>query len=109
MKEFKKPHPRRLPRQLKPFMGVSQIILSHELQTRQVDVEVITLDRPGLLVQIADVFTEFELAVHSAKIVTLGERAEDIFSISTKGSDRLQDPAFCQQLCDALQHRLDTV
>lgn len=109
MKAFKKPHPRRLPRQLKPFMGVSQIILSHELHTRQVDVEVITLDRPGLLVQIADVFTEFELAVHSAKIVTLGERAEDIFSISTKGSDRLQDPIFCQQLCDALQQRLDTV
>jgi [protein-PII] uridylyltransferase len=109
MQTFKKPHPKRLPRQLKPFMGVSQIILSHELQTRQVDVEVITLDRPGLLVQIADVFTEFELAVHSAKIVTLGERAEDIFSISTKGSNRLQDPAFCQQLSDALQQRLDTV
>lgn len=109
MQDFKKPNPRRLPRQLKPFRSTSQIILSNDVHTQQMEVEVITLDRPGLLVQIAGVFADFALAVHSAKIVTLGERAEDIFSISNKDAYRLQNAEFCQQLCTALQQQLDSI
>lgn len=39
-------------------------------------------DRPGLLYSIACVLAEYELSVHTARIVTLGERVEDVFVIS---------------------------
>lgn len=41
-------------------------------------------DQPGLLSRIAQILARFEVAVHSAKISTLGERAEDTFLISGK-------------------------
>jgi [protein-PII] uridylyltransferase len=39
-------------------------------------------DRLGLLYSIARVLAEHELNVHTAKVLTLGERAEDVFLIS---------------------------
>jgi [protein-PII] uridylyltransferase len=39
-------------------------------------------DRPGLLYAIALVFSKYRLDLHTAKIVTLGERAEDVFLVS---------------------------
>ena len=39
-------------------------------------------DRPGLLYAIACVFSKYQVDLHTAKIVTLGERAEDVFVVS---------------------------
>lgn len=39
-------------------------------------------DRPGLLYSLARVLSESEVSVHTARIVTLGERVEDVFVIS---------------------------
>jgi [protein-PII] uridylyltransferase len=39
-------------------------------------------DRPGLLYGIARVFSAYHVDLHTAKIVTLGERAEDVFVVS---------------------------
>ena len=39
-------------------------------------------DRPGLLYSVARVLVNYHIDVHSAKINTLGERAEDVFLIS---------------------------
>jgi [protein-PII] uridylyltransferase len=39
-------------------------------------------DRPGLLYGIARVFNRYHVDLHTAKIVTLGERAEDVFVVS---------------------------
>ncbi|MBV8680500.1 MAG: ACT domain-containing protein, partial [Aquitalea sp.] len=39
-------------------------------------------DRPGLLARIAKVLADYHLSVQSAKIMTLGSRAEDSFLIS---------------------------
>ena len=39
-------------------------------------------DRLGLLYSIARVLTRHNLNVHTAKVFTLGERAEDVFLIS---------------------------
>lgn len=44
----------------------------------------ITKDRPALLAKVGQVFSKLGVAVHGAKITTLGERAEDIFYISDK-------------------------
>jgi [protein-PII] uridylyltransferase len=65
-------------------------------------------DRPGLLSQIAQVLLQHRIHLHTAKIATLGERAEDTFLIAGealhdgKGILRLETDLF-QQL--QTQHR----
>jgi [protein-PII] uridylyltransferase len=53
---------------------------------------VIGTDRIGLLYSIARVLARHEINVHSAKILTLGERAEDVFLVSGEnlGSEKSQ-------------------
>jgi len=46
-------------------------------------VEIIALDRPGLLSNIAQVFQQEKINIHSAKITTFGEKVDDVFTIST--------------------------
>jgi [protein-PII] uridylyltransferase len=43
---------------------------------------VVANDRPGLLYAIANVLTKYRVNLHTAKIMTLGERVEDVFLIS---------------------------
>ena len=43
---------------------------------------VIAGDRPGLLSRIARVLTAYDVNLHTAKINTLGSRAEDVFLVS---------------------------
>jgi len=44
----------------------------------------VTPDRPGLLALISRVFLSHHIYLHNAKIATAGEKAEDMFFISTK-------------------------
>lgn len=43
---------------------------------------VVATDRPGLLADLAHTFTEFNVSLQMAKVMTLGERVEDVFVIS---------------------------
>ena len=44
--------------------------------------EIIATDRPGLLGDMAKVFVEYGLEIHTAKVMTLGDRVEDVFVLS---------------------------
>ncbi|MFQ3209493.1 MAG: [protein-PII] uridylyltransferase [Colwellia sp.] len=52
-------------------------------------IEIIALDRPGLLSNIAQVFQHERINIHSAKITTFGEKADDVFTISSAENDAL--------------------
>jgi [protein-PII] uridylyltransferase len=52
-------------------------------------IEIIALDRPGLLSNIGQVFQQEKINIHSAKITTFGEKADDVFTISTVDNDAL--------------------
>ena len=52
-------------------------------------IEIIALDRPGLLSNIGQIFQEEQINIHSAKITTFGEKADDVFTISTVDNDAL--------------------
>ncbi len=52
-------------------------------------IEIIALDRPGLLSNISQVFLEAQVNIHSAKITTFGEKADDVFTISSAENDAL--------------------
>ena len=43
---------------------------------------VVATDRAGLLADLAQVFVQFGIAIETAKVMTLGERVEDVFVIS---------------------------
>ena len=44
--------------------------------------EIVALDHPGLLAKFAQVFQQCEINIHTAKITTFGEKAEDVFTVS---------------------------
>ena len=44
--------------------------------------EIVALDHPGLLAKFAQVFQQCEIDIHTAKITTFGEKAEDVFTVS---------------------------
>lgn len=52
-------------------------------------VELEALDAPGLLAKIGELFVELEFNLHMAKISTIGERAEDLFIVSSKDNAQL--------------------
>jgi [protein-PII] uridylyltransferase len=52
-------------------------------------------DRPGILYSIAYIFKTLKIRLHSARVVTLGERLEDVFIIS---SAQLSNPSHMAQL-----------
>ena len=58
-------------------------------------------DRPGLLSTVGQTFIEFKINIETAKILTIGERAEDVFYIVDENNKLLSD-----QVCDQLRERL---
>jgi [protein-PII] uridylyltransferase len=93
-------------REVKPFkfpLRVSFIKISSKTKTM---IEIIALDRPGLLGNIAQVFQQLGINIHSAKITTFGEKADDVFTISTNENMALTDDEK-QQLADKLTQEID--
>jgi [protein-PII] uridylyltransferase len=71
----------RISRQLKHFPLTPQIQIFPDDKGTHYILEVVAGDRPGLLARIAYVLAKANVNVVSAKINTLGERAEDVFLI----------------------------
>jgi [protein-PII] uridylyltransferase len=65
---------------------------------------IVAADRPGLLYRVARILAEHRISLHTARINTLGDRAEDVLLVS--GSE-LWNPkpvlALEQELLQALQ------
>ena len=71
----------RLNRQLRHFPISPEVNIQPDERGNQV-LFVIAGDRPGLLSRIARVFTRYDINLHTAKINTLGARAEDVFLVT---------------------------
>jgi [protein-PII] uridylyltransferase len=70
--------------------------------------EIIAADRPGLLCDIGKVMMEERIDLLGAKVMTVGERAEDVFYVSDTGHGPLADARAQQlvtRLTDALERR----
>ena len=97
---------RRVPRQVRMFTTPTQVSFSVDPDPGRTLVEVVAGDRPGLLSEIGQVFWEQKVELHGAKIMTVGERAEDVFTVTDENGRRLE-AARCQALADALALALD--
>jgi [protein-PII] uridylyltransferase len=93
-------------REVKQFnfpLKASFIKISSKTKTM---IEIIALDRPGLLGNIAQIFQQLHINIHSAKITTFGEKADDVFTISTNENMALTEEEK-QQLADRLIQEID--
>ena len=68
--------------------------------------ELVAADRPGLLSTVGQVFIEQHIDMDTAKVHTVGERAEDVFYISDENGVPLNKGA-CSKLRDRLIERLE--
>jgi [protein-PII] uridylyltransferase len=74
----------RLSRQVKHFPVTPEVDIRADERGSQYLLSLTAADRPGLLYGVARVLGEHGIALHTAKISTLGERVEDSFLISGK-------------------------
>jgi [protein-PII] uridylyltransferase len=96
---------RRAPRQVRMFSTPVQIAISRDGANARTIVELVAGDRPGLLFQIAKVFDQEHVALQNAKILTIGERAEDVFFVTNAARQPLDD-ASAERLGKALRESL---
>ncbi len=97
---------RRVPRQVRMFTTPTQVSCSADPENGRTLVEVVAGDRPGLLSEIGQVFWDQKVELHGAKIMTVGERAEDVFTVADE-TGRPLEATRCQALADALTLALD--
>jgi [protein-PII] uridylyltransferase len=96
---------RQAPRQVRMFSTPTRITFSVDVRQRTL-MELMAGDRPGLLSEVGKVLLEAGVEVHTARIMTIGERAEDVFCISDVAGRPLDSTA-CQILREKLQKALD--
>ena len=97
---------RAVTRQARMFTTPTRVDFSESTSTDQSVLELTTADRPGLLSKVGQVFIEQDINISSAKIMTIGERAEDVFYISDLKGNALTEAAL-MKLADALRKELD--
>ncbi len=72
----------RVSRRVKHFPIAPEVRLVPDEKGQYYSLSVTAGDRPGLLYAIARVLSRYDVNLHTAKIATLGERAEDVFVVS---------------------------
>ena len=80
-----------IPRQLKHFEVPTIISFEFNDASNQHMMSLQTLDQPGLLARVGQIFLQQAIEVHAARITTLGERAEDMFYISDRNDEPLSE------------------
>ena len=73
---------RRAPRQARMFNTPTQIALSIDERNHRSVLELTAGDRPGLLCDVGKVLMQEGVELHAAKIMTVGERAEDVLYLT---------------------------
>ena len=93
-------------RQMKQFNIATTVNLKPSTLQGLTELELIAADRPGLLALIGHVLDEMDVEIHSARISTLGERVEDFFTISRRGTSPELTEKQEQQICEELPQRI---
>ncbi len=75
-------------RQSRHFPVPASVTLSPDARQEFYILTIAATDRPGLLYAISRCLTQRRITIHTARVATLGERAEDIFLIKGAGLER---------------------
>lgn len=98
---------KRMPRALKHFNIPTEIVISNDIEHEHTVLEMVALDRPGLLAEVGCIFLENNVLIQNARIATLGERVEDVFYITDTNGDMIHDPDLCERLKNSIKEKLD--
>ncbi len=99
------PRPRRMPRQLIHFNVKTRMEFIPTKTGKRSLMEFVALDTPGLLAKIGESFAKHNINLHGAKITTIGERAEDLFILTSPNGGRLseqEEAAIKQELISSI-------
>ncbi|MEE8425712.1 MAG: [protein-PII] uridylyltransferase [Woeseiaceae bacterium] len=94
------------PRQVRMFTTKTKVDFNQDTTRGLTVMELVAADRPGLLSKVGKVFVDEGIDIDAAKIMTIGERAEDVFYITTESGAPLDDAAK-QSLRAALMATID--
>jgi [protein-PII] uridylyltransferase len=100
------PSRRTQPRHLRHFRIAPRIAFETTEDGSRTRLSLICTDRPGLLADITHTLRHQRVRVHDARIGTFGERAEDVFLLSSR-EDRALLPEDAERLRVALAQALD--
>ncbi len=97
---------RRASRAARVFTTSTQVTLSEDAGNQRTILELVAADRPGLLSEIGLVLWQEHVDLHGAKIMTVGERAEDVFYLTDENGQPL-DETLRTRLAESLTRALD--
>ena len=80
-----------LAKKLEQFKIPTQVSFIATSTKNRTMLEIVALDHPGLLANIAQTFQTCNIHIHSAKITTFGEKVEDVFTVSNAENLALND------------------
>jgi len=92
---------RNAPRQVRMFSTQTRVSFDNDTASTRTIIELVAADRPGLLSIVGQVFIEYSVNIDTAKILTIGERAEDVFYVV--GDD---GKVLSESVCKNLRKRL---
>ncbi len=99
------PVTRRTPRRARMFKTPTQLEFVVDMPRRRTVMEMTAADRPGLLSKVGEALRVCNATLQTAKITTVGERAENVFFLTNPRGGSLSD-ADCAQVQDAVLSRL---
>jgi [protein-PII] uridylyltransferase len=89
---------------LKAFAVVPEVTINNGWSNRYTMVEVIGLDRPGLLFELTATLSKLNLNIGSAHVATFGERARDVFYVTDLLGAQINAPTRQSAIKSALTH-----
>lgn len=92
-----------LSKKLEQFDIPTQVSFVETPTRRSTLLEIVALDRPGLLAHFSRIFQQCKIHIHSAKITTFGEKAEDVFIVASSDDKALTEEeqiTLKSKLCD---------
>ena len=73
---------RSAPRRVRMFSTEASVEFGADTPNGRTVMDIVAADQPGLLSKVGQIFIELGIDIEAAKIMTIGERAEDVFYIS---------------------------
>ncbi len=89
-------------KRLKPFRLPSQVVVSNAISEKFTVIEVMGLDRTGLLHQLTREISDLNLTIGSAHIGTYGEKAVDVFYVTDLTGAKIESKVRQKRIHDAL-------
>ena len=94
-------------RQVRMFDTKTVVSFIQDATNNRTVMELVTGDQPGLLSIVGQLFVELNIDIETAKILTVGERAEDVFFVSDRCDSPL-DEISCHRLRDRIIAGINT-